>query len=108
MEMEKMMARLLAETRTNQAETDANLKEIKVNQREMVAEMDTRLEVAEACIGKLEANRETSETVEEHQEVPDEYVALETVGAQENRSRDREPAVGYRNQRKRQTKENDV
>jgi hypothetical protein len=71
-EMEQMTARLLAEIRTNQAKTDAKLTEMKVNEREMITEMDARLEGAEACIGKFEANREKSEAVEEHQEVRNE------------------------------------
>jgi hypothetical protein len=72
MEMEQMAERLLAEIRTNQTKTDANLKETKVNQRQVIAEMDGRLEGAEACVGILEANPEKSEAAEKHQGVRNE------------------------------------
>jgi hypothetical protein len=106
--MEQIMARLLAEMRTNQEKTNANLKKMKANHEEvmaimetnqekmmakldarherMVTRMDSQLENREACLEKtevveLEANPEETETESEHQEVPNEEAAVETVGA---------------------------
>jgi hypothetical protein len=38
--------------------------------------MDAWIEGTEVCVGKLEANRETSDAVAEHQEVSEEEAAV--------------------------------
>jgi hypothetical protein len=43
----------------------------------MIAKMDAWIERTEACVGKLEANPEKSDTVVEHQEVPKEETLVE-------------------------------
>jgi hypothetical protein len=74
MEMEQVMARMLAEMkaeiRTNQAQTAANLREMRAGQElleeemptkldahheRMMARMGSQLEKVEACLGKTEA-----------------------------------------------------
>jgi hypothetical protein len=55
--------------KTNKAKTNAYLKEMKANQQEVTAKMDTWIEGMEACVGKLEANREMLDTIAELQEV---------------------------------------
>jgi uncharacterized metal-binding protein YceD (DUF177 family) len=54
---------------------------IAANQREMTAKMDASIEWTEACVRKLEANREKSKAVGEQQNVPknDAAVCLATV-----------------------------
>jgi hypothetical protein len=123
-----MMARLLAERRTNQAKAGANLKEMKeemtvrleakidgkmakldTHHERMMGRLDFQLEKIEACLEKteatdLEANLEEIESESEHQEVPNEGAPVGTVGAQEDRLEDQRPAVVCRNPRKRRTK----
>jgi hypothetical protein len=48
-----------------QARTEAN-------EREIISQMDAWIEGTETCVGKLEASREKSDGVAEHQEVPKE------------------------------------
>jgi hypothetical protein len=87
MEMEQMMAHLLAENRTNREEMRDGqelLKEemtarlAKMNAKldayyeRMIAKMDAWIEGTVAHVGKLEANPEKSDAVAEHQEVPKE------------------------------------
>jgi hypothetical protein len=64
----------------------------------------------EACPVRMEANQEKleatgMEALTVNQEVPKEEAAVETIGAPEDRSGDKRPAVGYRNARKRWTKD---
>jgi hypothetical protein len=58
MEMEQLMARLLAEIRTNQAKADASLREMRA---EMLAKMETKQERLDA---RIEANNEKFEVLE--------------------------------------------
>jgi hypothetical protein len=50
----------------------------------------------EACLVKMEANPEEIKSVAEHQEVPNEEVAVEMIGALKNRSGNRHLAVRHR------------
>jgi hypothetical protein len=62
-------------------------------QDRMTAKRDAWLEEAEACVRKLEANREKSEAVVQYQEVPNEKAAVENIGALEDWSWDWHLAV---------------
>jgi hypothetical protein len=53
----------------------------------------------------LEANPEEIEALAGRQEMPNKEAAVETMGALEDRSGDQQQAVGYRNPRKRRTKD---
>jgi hypothetical protein len=55
----------------------------------------------------VEASREQSGVVAEHQEVPKEETAVETIGALEDRYGDRYIAVGSRRQPKKRTQGDD-
>jgi hypothetical protein len=66
----------------------------------MIAKMDAWIEGVEACVGKFEANREKSDAVVEHQEVPKEEVAVESVRGLEDRYGNWHLAVGHRQQLK--------
>jgi hypothetical protein len=75
--------------------------------------MEAAVDVFEERLNKidtmgLEASREKPEAVAMHQEVPNEEAAAEAVGAQEDRSGDQRPTVGYRNPQKRRIKDNVV
>jgi hypothetical protein len=58
--------------------------------------MDAWIEETEACVRKMEANREKPDAVPEHQEVPNEEAAVETIGALQDRYGERHLAVGRR------------
>jgi hypothetical protein len=49
-------------------------------QERMTAKMDAWLEGVEACVRKLEVNREKSEAVAKHQDVPNEKAAVVNIG----------------------------
>jgi hypothetical protein len=66
----------------------------KANQRETIAKMGAWIEGTKVCVGRLEANREKSDAVAEHQEVPNEEAEVETVGALKGRYEDQHLAVG--------------
>jgi tRNA/tmRNA/rRNA uracil-C5-methylase (TrmA/RlmC/RlmD family) len=120
MELEQMMARLLAEIRTktekmhanqaemkaNHAKTHANLREMRAGQEllkeemlvkldahheRMMARMDSQLEKAT----DLESNPEEIESKAEHKEVPKEEATVETLEALKKRYRDRHLAVRH-------------
>jgi hypothetical protein len=63
--------------------------------------MEATVDIFKERLGKmdttdLENNREKSEGIEVHQEVPKEEAVVEIIGTSENRSLDGEPVVGYR------------
>jgi hypothetical protein len=89
---EQMMAKMKAEMKTNQKMLAT-----------VIAKMDAWIEGVAACIGELEANQEKSDTVAEHQEVPKEKVAVETIRALEDQYGDWHLAVGHRQQLKKWT-----
>jgi hypothetical protein len=82
-------------------------------------------EVTEACLEKTAATRKAwqepvkfeieteleemnateSRAVAEHQEIPNDEAAVETIGALEDRSGDQQSAVGYRTPLKRRTQD---
>jgi hypothetical protein len=59
----------------------------------------------QACVGKLEANRETSDATAEHQEVPKVEAAVETIGALKDLYGDLHVAVRRRRQPKKWTQD---
>jgi hypothetical protein len=61
---------------------------------EMMAIMKACIGATEACLEKREPTPEEIEVVAEHQEIPNEQHAVETIGALADRSGDRQPAVG--------------
>jgi hypothetical protein len=65
--------------------------------------MKVRREATEAYPEKTGANPEEMKAVAEHQEVPKEEAAVETIGALGDRYRDRHLDVGCRQQLKKQT-----
>jgi hypothetical protein len=95
-----------AEMKANQANTDASLREMKeemlvkldAHYERMMARMDYQLE-------KMEATEEI-ESKAEHDRVPKEEAAVETVRALKEWYRDRHLAVMRRCQRKKQTQGN--
>jgi hypothetical protein len=76
--MEQMMARLLEETRINQAKTAANLKEIIAELRVWLKEIMACEEATEACLDSTEPTTLAIESEAEHEEVPKEEAAVET------------------------------
>jgi hypothetical protein len=76
-QFEVLLGTLVSRVVTHQARTG-------VNQREMIAKMDAWIEGTEACAGKLVANREKSDVVAVHPEVPNEEAEVEIVGALED------------------------
>jgi hypothetical protein len=70
-----------------------------------MAKMDVWLDKTEACLKKEEATEEI-ETESEHQEVPKEEAALDTVGVMKERCRDRHLAVRRSGQPKKLTQGN--
>jgi hypothetical protein len=95
---------LKEDIKTNQAKADANLREMKEEMRagqeplkeemlakmethhERMARMDSQLEKMDACIGTteatdLEVNPKEIEIEAEHEEIPKEEAAMETIGA---------------------------
>jgi hypothetical protein len=71
----------------NQEKTDTNLEEMDSFQEEMKAMLET-------CLEKMELNPEGIKAVAEHQDVPNEEAAVETVRALEDQSGDQQLAVG--------------
>jgi hypothetical protein len=55
--------------------------------------IDAWIERAEACVGKLEVDREKSNAVAEHQEDPKKEAAVEMIGALDDRFKNRHLAV---------------
>jgi hypothetical protein len=120
--LKQILDHLLAEMNVMQEKTEASLKEIKTEirtnnekfevlqdalvarinihqsrtqtKRETRAKMDAWTEKTEVCVGKLEANREKSDTVAEHQEVPNEEAEVKTVGDRRGRYEDQHLVVG--------------
>jgi hypothetical protein len=72
---------------------------VETGQDPVEAKIKTGLEERKAT--SLEANQAEIEAIAEHQEVPNEEAAMETIRALEDRSGDHQPAVGYRNPLKR-------
>jgi hypothetical protein len=96
MEIEEMMARLMAEIRTNReemstnhAKTDANLKEIIEDIKAWRKEMKADREATEAYPEKMEANPEEMKSVAVHEKVPEEEAIVETFGGLKERYGDR-------------------
>jgi hypothetical protein len=52
------------------SQMDMHQDRTETNQWEMMAKMDSWIKRLEVCVGKLEANREKSDAIAEHQEVP--------------------------------------
>jgi hypothetical protein len=122
--MEHMMARLLAEIRTNREKMRAGqelLKEemvamLDAHHERMMARMDSSLDKMEAEVDvfeeslnktgimDLEANREKSENVAGQQNASEEDAAVETIGALLDRYGVLHLAVGHRRQRKKRTR----
>jgi hypothetical protein len=71
----------------------------------MMAKIDFWLDKMEACLKKTEATEEI-ETESEHQEVPKEEAALDTIGVMKERYRDRHLAVRRSGQPKKLTQGN--
>jgi hypothetical protein len=79
---------------------------MKSGQEEIEAEIKPDAE--EMNTTGFEASPEEIEPVAEHQEVPNEEAALETIRIREDRSGDQRPTVGSRNPLKRRTNDNVV
>jgi hypothetical protein len=75
-------------------------------QEPMEVEIATDLEEMKAT--GLEANPEETEAVAELQEIPNDEAAVQTIRTLKDRSEDLQPAVGYRNPRKKRTKDDVV
>jgi hypothetical protein len=76
------------------------LAKMEVNQEGMEALMDASLEMTEACVQKIEANRGKVET---KMESCLEETSVETIGALEDRCGDPKLAVGRRRKLKKRT-----
>jgi hypothetical protein len=117
-----MLARLLAQMNANQASSDANLREMRAGHEEMAYmrawgnqmkvrrkdKMDACLEKTETCVRPLkvtdlEANPEATQAVMEKQEVRNEEMIVDAIGALEDRYRDRHLAVRRRQEPKKRT-----
>jgi hypothetical protein len=72
-----------------------------VNQRETIGKTDAWVKGMEGCAEKLKANREKSDALAEHQEVPNEETAVETIGALGDVYGDRHLAKSRRQLKKR-------
>jgi hypothetical protein len=125
--MKECLVAIMEEMRTNQAKADANLKETKeeimtdlktqigclasciyVNQEKAEACDQEMMVIMETCLGQmkamnLEASPEEIESEVEHEEVPEEEAAVETLGALKKWYGARDLAVGCRWQLKKQT-----
>jgi hypothetical protein len=118
--MERIMERLLAETRNTQEKKDAkmNAKQAEMLARltaiiddrheRVIAKLDDWLRGMEACVGKLEANPEKSDAVVEHREVPKKQATVKPVRALKKRHRGGHLAVGRRQKVKKVTQGNGV
>jgi hypothetical protein len=131
MEIEQMMARLRAEIRTNQANTEDNQAKEDASLREMRAQMLAEMETnQEKMMTKLDAHYERDdgqnehpageneglskkttamekiEPVSEHEGVPNEEAAVETFEALKKRLGDRNIALGCRGKPKKRTQGN--
>jgi hypothetical protein len=108
--------------KNNQAKMAANLNEIRAGKEllkemlakieahheRMMARMNSQLEKMEACLGKtgdidLEASPEEIMFEVEHEEVPKEAVAVETLGARKKQYGDRHSDVWRHRQLNKQT-----
>jgi hypothetical protein len=96
---------------TNQAKTDASVKEVKgemlakldAHHERMLVRMDSQLEKMEACLVKVEANPEEMKSVVEHQDIPKEDAAAEVFGVLKERYGGRHLAAEHRRQLKKRT-----
>jgi hypothetical protein len=117
--MEQMMACLLAEIRTNQERMEAKLgaeiktiqekmgniqgemksqmgslaSQIEANQKEMIVKVV-------AWIDGMDASQEKSDTIVEHQEVPNKEATVESIGALVDQYGDLHLAIGWHQQPK--------
>jgi hypothetical protein len=89
-----MMERLVAAMEKMDANQEEFMANLDAHQERMIAKMDASIEGLEACVGRLQANRENSDAVAKHQEVPNEEAEVETVGALKDRYGDWHLAVG--------------